>query len=139
MAMDSSLPPRTDGKSDSPSILYPILQQFIGLVILATLSTHPAWLAPQTPASHVDEADLVLIEGKIITVDSNDSIAQAVAVKAGRIVTAGSNSEVSKLIGKQTQVVHLEGRSVLPGSSTPTRILRGSPRSIACSTSTFLR
>jgi hypothetical protein len=113
--MDSFLPTQTDRKSDSPFILRRILRQFIGLVMLAMLPAHPAWAAPQTPASHGDEADLVLIEGKIITVDSQGSIAQALAVKAGRIVTAGSNSEVSNLIGKQTQVIRLEGRNVLPG------------------------
>jgi len=61
------------------------------------------------------EADLVLLEGKVITVDPNDSIVEALAVKNGRIVATGHNSEITKLVGPRTQVVHLGGRSVLPG------------------------
>jgi len=60
-------------------------------------------------------ADLALINGKIVTVDGEDSIAEAVAVKFGRIVAVGSDSEVKPLIGDNTEVVDLQGRTVLPG------------------------
>jgi predicted amidohydrolase YtcJ len=60
-------------------------------------------------------ADLVLLDGKVITVDAHDTVAQAVAVKAGHIIAVGSSKEVSQLVGARTQVVRLGGRSVLPG------------------------
>jgi predicted amidohydrolase YtcJ len=60
-------------------------------------------------------ADLVLINGKIVTIDAKDSIAEAVANKFGRIVVVGSDSEVKPLIGDDTEVVDLCGRTVLPG------------------------
>ncbi|MGF3523136.1 MAG: amidohydrolase [Candidatus Bathyarchaeia archaeon] len=60
-------------------------------------------------------ADLVLINGKIITVDAEDTIAQAVAVKNGTIVKVGADSEVEALIGPETEVIDLGGKAATPG------------------------
>jgi len=62
-----------------------------------------------------DMADLALINGKIVTVDENESIAQAVAVKFGRILAVGTNEEIKGLIGKNTKVIDLKGRTAIPG------------------------
>ena len=62
------------------------------------------------------DADLLLHHGKILTVDSRFSTAQAVAVKAGRIVAVGSDATVlAAERGPHTRVIDLEGRTVLPG------------------------
>ncbi|MGE3805112.1 MAG: amidohydrolase [Gemmataceae bacterium] len=61
------------------------------------------------------EADLILHNGKIVTVDKDFSIQQAVAVKAGRIVAVGKNADVLELKGAKTQVIDLAGKMVLPG------------------------
>jgi predicted amidohydrolase YtcJ len=115
MTMNASLRPQTHATSRLSSAHFQILQKLIGLALLVILSAEPLRPAPQTPASPGDEADLVLFEGKVITVDPSDSVVEGVAVKGGHIVAAGRNSEISKWIGKQTQVVHLGGKSVLPG------------------------
>jgi predicted amidohydrolase YtcJ len=60
-------------------------------------------------------ADLVLNNGKIITVDARDSIAQAVAITAGRIVAVGTNDDVRARIGSRTDVIDLHGRTATPG------------------------
>ena len=60
-------------------------------------------------------ADLALIDGKIFTMNKALSCAEAVAVKGGQIVKVGSTEEVSYLIGKGTEIVYLDGRTVLPG------------------------
>jgi len=60
-------------------------------------------------------ADLILINGKIVTVDSHGTIAEAVAVKFGRILAVGSNEDIKLLMGEGTEVLDLEGRTVLPG------------------------
>jgi predicted amidohydrolase YtcJ len=60
-------------------------------------------------------ADLVLLNGKVVTADADDTIAEAVAVKGSRIVAVGKNFRVSETIGEDTEVVDLEGRTVLPG------------------------
>ena len=63
-------------------------------------------------------ADLVLINGKIITVDQEDSIAEAVAVKYQRIAKVGSNEEIKKLIKPETEVIDLKEKCVTPGFIT---------------------
>jgi len=60
-------------------------------------------------------ADLVLFNGKIVTVDARESIAEAVAVKFGRIAAVGTNSEIKGLIGRETEVIDLKERTVIPG------------------------
>jgi hypothetical protein len=62
-------------------------------------------------------ADLVITNGKVITVDKDFSIAEAVAVKDGKIVAVGTSSEVSKFIGKNTRTLDLKGKTMLPGIS----------------------
>jgi predicted amidohydrolase YtcJ len=62
------------------------------------------------------DADLILHNGKIVTVDSAFSIQAAVAIKSGKIVAVGSEAFVLKTErGPQTAVIDLEGRTVLPG------------------------
>lgn len=60
-------------------------------------------------------ADLVLINGKIITVDENDSIAEAVAVKGQRIIAVGTTAGIKRMTGRGTQIVDLKGLTVTPG------------------------
>ncbi|MHC4692759.1 MAG: amidohydrolase [Planctomycetota bacterium] len=61
------------------------------------------------------EADLILYNGKIITVDSDFSIRQAMAVKGDRILQVGDNKEILRLKTDKTEVLNLEGKTVLPG------------------------
>ena len=60
-------------------------------------------------------ADLVLRNGKVVTVDESRPEAQAVAVKDGTILAVGSNDEVDAFVGETTEVVDLEGRLAIPG------------------------
>jgi predicted amidohydrolase YtcJ len=60
-------------------------------------------------------AGLVLKNGFIYTVDGQRTVAEAVAVKDGKFVYVGSNGEVNPYIGKETHVIDLGGRMVLPG------------------------
>ena len=60
-------------------------------------------------------ADLVLRNGKIITVDRDFSIKQAVAIRDGRFVAVGSDRDVRVLTARRTRVIDLGGRTVIPG------------------------
>ena len=60
-------------------------------------------------------ADLVVQNGNIYTVDVNSPKASAVAVKGGRIIAVGSNSDIDPFVGKKTRVVDLEGLTMIPG------------------------
>jgi predicted amidohydrolase YtcJ len=60
-------------------------------------------------------AQIVMVHGKVITVDAADSVAQAVAIRDGKIMKVGSDAEIQKLIDKNTQVIDLKGRTATPG------------------------
>ena len=62
-------------------------------------------------------ADLVLIHGHILTVDANDSVAQAIAVRHGVIVKIGSDAEVMEFAGNAPgiRIIDLHGRTATPG------------------------
>ncbi len=60
-------------------------------------------------------ASLVLLNGKIYTLDPKKPTAQAVAVLEEKIIYVGKNSEASKLAGPDTEVIDLKGKTVLPG------------------------
>jgi hypothetical protein len=67
-------------------------------------------LGAQQPAP-----DLILSNGKIITVDERFTIAQAVAIQGGHVVAVGSNQKIAQLAGRNTQRIDLKGRAVIPG------------------------
>lgn len=60
-------------------------------------------------------ADLIFVGGKVVTVDADFSVREALALRGGRIVGVGTNAEVRALAGPETRVHELDGRMVLPG------------------------
>jgi predicted amidohydrolase YtcJ len=70
------------------------------------LCVAPAWA--QTP-------DVILVNGKILTVDSKFSIREALSIQDGRILSVGTTSDIRKTAGPRTQVIDLQGRTVIPG------------------------
>ncbi len=62
-----------------------------------------------------ENADMVLLNGKIVTVDDKNREVQALAVNGDKIVALGTEAEISKLIGPSTKVIDLEGRTAIPG------------------------
>jgi predicted amidohydrolase YtcJ len=61
------------------------------------------------------KADLVLMNGKIVTVDEAKPEVQALAVSGDRIVAVGSNEEIKPYITQKTEVIDLEGKVAIPG------------------------
>jgi len=82
------------------------MKQFFGLLITLTIS---ALVLAQAPA------DLVLVNGKIWTVDDRRPEVEAVAVLGARIAAVGSTEEIRKWVGVGTKVIDLQGRRVTPG------------------------
>lgn len=60
-------------------------------------------------------ADRVFLNGKVVTVDGQFRVAQAVATRGDRIVAVGTNDEVLLTVGRSTERVDLQGRMMLPG------------------------
>jgi predicted amidohydrolase YtcJ len=74
-----------------------------------------AFALPIACLAQSSSSDLILINGKIITVDAQDSIAQALSIHNGKIVAVGSNDQIRKLAPKDAQVIDLHGRTATPG------------------------
>jgi predicted amidohydrolase YtcJ len=83
-----------------------------GIFLPAASAQSPA---PFAGGAAIGPADLVLRGGKVITLDSADRVAQAIAVRGNRIVAVGSDTEIQRLIGPATRVIQLQGRGVAPG------------------------
>ena len=60
-------------------------------------------------------ADVVLVNGKVITVDAADSVVEAVAIRGGKILVVGGKDAVMRHAGKGTKVIDLHGRTATPG------------------------
>jgi len=60
-------------------------------------------------------ADLILLHGRILTLDERSSVREAMAVSEGRIAALGRSTEIMELAGRKTRVVDLRGRTVIPG------------------------
>ena len=60
-------------------------------------------------------ADLVLHNGVVITVDKNNTIAEAIAISADTILYVGSNASVKNYINNSTKTINLKGQTILPG------------------------
>lgn len=72
-----------------------------------------------TPLPPGVAADMVMLGGKVITVDPADTIAQAVAVKDGLIQAVGDDATIRALVGEKTKVLDLGGQAVTPGLIDP--------------------
>lgn len=66
-------------------------------------------------AQEAGKADLILHNAKVVTVDNNFSIAEAVAVAGNKILAVGKNDDILKLRSENTQVLDLKGRTIIPG------------------------
>ena len=61
------------------------------------------------------DADLVLRGGRVITVDKDWRLTQAIAIKNGRFIAVGANEAVAAHVGPSTQIIELAGKTVVPG------------------------
>jgi predicted amidohydrolase YtcJ len=80
------------------------------LCVLATI------LAPTASGVALAQpADTVLVQGKIVTLAAKSTVAEALAIRDGRIVAVGAFAKVKPLITSKTHVIDLQGRTVVPG------------------------
>lgn len=83
--------------------------------VVAVLAGLAGLTAPHGAAAAPPAADTIYLHGHVITVDGDRPSAQAVAVKAGRIVAVGDDRQVQRLQAPTTRVVDLGGKVMLPG------------------------
>ena len=80
----------------------------IGTVAMLAVLASPVALAQNNVAT-------IVTNGKILTVDTDFRIVQALAIDDGRIVARGTNEEIMRYAGAKTQAVNVGGRTVIPG------------------------
>ena len=83
------------------------MQRFIPILVLS--------LAMVGANAQVQSADLVLRNGRILTLDAALPEAQALAARNGAIVAVGSNADIDRFVGSNTQVIDLGGQLAIPG------------------------
>ena len=86
------------------------MQRFLALTLLSVAVS----LAP-SPSQAEEPADILLLNGRVWTAEAEPHWAEAVAMRAGRIVVVGTNAEVEPLRGPATTVIDLQKRLTLPG------------------------
>jgi len=91
---------------------------------LVCLAVAPSLLAAQqsaapsaAPAAAPTQprADLILVNGRVLTVDASDRVAQAVALAGNKIIAVGTNAEVQRVAAPNARRIDLAGRTVTPG------------------------
>ncbi len=81
----------------------------LGISLLLTSCTTPP------VANDASTADTIYTDGHVITMNDANPSAEALAVKDGRILAVGTSASVLKTRGKETRVVKLNGKTLLPG------------------------
>jgi predicted amidohydrolase YtcJ len=75
----------------------------------------PAESAPSSAEPRVQQADMILVGGRVFVADSANTMAQAVALRGGNVLAVGTDAQIRALAGPGTRTVNLEGRLVTPG------------------------
>jgi len=70
---------------------------------------------PLSTIAQSERADLILIHGQVLTVDAHDTVAQAVAIRRGVILKAGSDADIQALAAPDARVIDLKGHTATPG------------------------
>ncbi|MEA3460645.1 MAG: amidohydrolase family protein, partial [Bacteroidota bacterium] len=78
-------------------------------VLLIRFSSYPDFCTIENPA------DMIIINGKILTVDEHFTSAEAVAIKEDKIIAVGSNRDISRLADGNSKIIDAAGRTVIPG------------------------
>ena len=95
-------------KGITPKSVWPLI--YLSVLVLPLL-----WPLHGQSGGVVYYADHVLHNGKIVTVDGEFAIAEALAIRDGKVVEVGSNQEALRHAGPQTKVIDLQERTGLPG------------------------
>ena len=85
------------------------------LIVLLGFVMVAAQASAQTGKGMVIFADAIYYNGKVLTVDERFSVTQALAVREGKVMAAGSNAEILNLAGPKTRRLDLKGKTIIPG------------------------
>src|SRR5688572_33479034 len=78
-------------------------------VVIALVSAAPAPTGQQAPV------DLVVVNAKVLTVDPNNTQAEAAAIRGNTFAAVGTTAAIRRLAGPETRVIDAGGRTAVPG------------------------
>jgi len=87
----------------------------VGVVMALVVAPGPASAQAQVPPELLAYPNLVVVNGKVLTVDQQFTTAEAVAIRDGKVLAVGTNDQIRRLVGPSTRVVDAGGRSIVPG------------------------
>lgn len=86
------------------------------LLVVVLMFMQAGWsVGADTRQRRAEPADTVVTGGKVVTLDDDASVVEAFAVRDGRVVATGTSKLIQRLVGPQTKVLDLKGRTVIPG------------------------
>lgn len=91
------------------------MKRILLVAVVASVSLLGVSLAGQAGRAAQTPADLVLRNGRVVTVDDTKPEGQAIAVTGGKVTFVGSNTEIARYVGANTQVIDLQGQLAIPG------------------------
>src|SRR5579864_2475292 len=90
-------------------INHPWMKILAAMIVSSSLTRATAASQPSS------DPDLILAHGRLLTLDPHDSVAQAIAIRDGRVVKVGSDAAILELAGAHTRTIDLRGRTATPG------------------------
>lgn len=84
-------------------------------LVMMTLMLVTGVAQAQVPSELIAYPELILVNGKVVTVDQNFTVAEAVAARNGKILAVGTSADIRRLAGPSTKTIDLAGKSVVPG------------------------
>ena len=95
----------------------PVVLWFLCLASLTgnAQSPQPVTSLEELPSEVLAYPEIILFNGKVLTVDDEFSIVEAVAIRDGRFLAVGGDARILKMKGPETQSINLEGKTVVPG------------------------
>ncbi|MEO6236768.1 MAG: amidohydrolase [Vicinamibacterales bacterium] len=91
------------------------MRKTLGCFALVIIALTVQARAQRSGTAQAPPADLVLINGRIVTVDEGRPEAEAIAISRDRVQALGSTAEIRQMAGPGTQVIDLQGQLAIPG------------------------
>ncbi|HEY3167552.1 MAG TPA: hypothetical protein VGK57_10020, partial [Candidatus Binatia bacterium] len=91
------------------------MKSFLLIVSVFWLSLAGPIHAQNLPPEVLRYADMVFFNGKIVTADERFTVAEAVAVRDGKILAVGRSQDIIRMAGPKSLRIDLQGKSVVPG------------------------
>ncbi|HEY9125981.1 MAG TPA: amidohydrolase family protein, partial [Acidobacteriaceae bacterium] len=87
----------------------------ISRLFIATFALLAPMVLAASGAAQTGQADLILLHGKVLTVDAHDSVAEAIAIRRGVILKTGTDAEIQALAAPGAKIIDLHGHTATPG------------------------